>query len=106
TRQADTGVVAGADIGVDAKAFFDDALALFDGSLEYRLEAPLLVQHALGLGDDDLGPFLGGGQRFFDGGLNFGNAVGAVQHPYPLDPHTLDGIDNGIVGGSAFVVGT
>src|SRR5690606_13650893 len=61
--------------------------------------------HAFRLRDDDLGPFLGRGQGFFDGGRHLGNAVGAVEHAYPLHAHALHGVDDGVVGGAAFIGG-
>src|SRR5690606_14594327 len=95
-REPDTGMVAGADVRVDAEALFDHPLAFLDRRAELRLDAPLLVQHAFGLRNDDLGPFLGCGQGFFDGGLHLGDAVGAVQYAHPFDTHALDGVDDGV----------
>ncbi|KAG1080986.1 hypothetical protein G6F40_015668 [Rhizopus arrhizus] len=54
-RQADAGVVAGADVRGHAEAFLHHALAFLDRLVEQRLDAALLVQHAFGLRNDDLG---------------------------------------------------
>src|SRR5690606_12936187 len=59
TRKPYAGMVAGTDVGVDTKPLLHNALAFFDGSPELRLDPALLVQHALGLRNNDLGTFLG-----------------------------------------------
>ena len=47
SRQADAGMIAGADILIDAELLADDALSRLDCLVDQRSDATLLVQHAL-----------------------------------------------------------
>src|SRR5690606_18768970 len=63
-RQAHAGMVARADVLIDAEARFDDALAGLHRRRDDRLFAPLPVEHAFRRGDDDLGTLLRCRQSF------------------------------------------
>ena len=78
-------MVAGAGVAVDAEALAHDALAGRDGLLHQRLLAPLPVQHALGLRDEDLRPLLGRRQRLAQRVAHAGHVVGAAHRAHPLD---------------------
>src|SRR5690606_13402855 len=103
TRKPYAGMVAGTDVGVDTKPLLHNALAFFDGSPELRLDPALLVQHALGLRNNDLGTFLGRSQCLFDGGLHLRHTIGTVKHAHPFHAYSLYCIHNGIVGRAVFV---
>src|SRR5689334_15487912 len=45
-RQSDAGMIAGADIFIDAEAWLHHAFAVTDRLVENRLFTPLLVEHA------------------------------------------------------------
>ena len=57
-------MIAGANILIDAETRLDHAFSVMDSLGDDGLLAALLVEHAFGRGDNDLGPFLSRGQRF------------------------------------------
>ena len=90
--QADAGVIAGADVLIDAKARGRDATALFDRLRAQWFFAPLFVQHAFGGGDDDLGAGRLGGEGFNKRVAQSGDIIGVVDLADPIDPDALDGL--------------
>ena len=83
------------------KRSLDHALAVLDRLVEQRLHAALLVQHAFGGGDDDLGAFLLGRQRFLQRVAHLADIVGAVDLADPLAADALHRLDDRIVGARA-----
>ena len=96
--QANAGVIAGAGVLVDSKTLAHHALAILDALGKQRLFAPLLVEHAFGRGDDDLGAFDIGGQRFLQRIAHLRHVIGAVDLADPFRADALDGLGDGIVG--------
>ena len=84
--QPDAAMISGAGIRIDAEPFMNDALAGLDRFADLGPLAPLLVQHAFGLGDDDFGTWRGGCQRFLQGLAHLGDVIGASERPDPIDP--------------------
>ena len=64
TRETNAGMIARAGVGIDAETLAHDALAALDRRAHLRAHAPLLVEHAFGLGDDDLRALFRRRQRF------------------------------------------
>ena len=76
-------MIAGADIGIDAKALADDALAITDQLLDGRCNAPLAIQLTLAFGNDDFRSGELGEQRFAQHAHRLLHVVGANgAHPF------------------------
>src|SRR5690606_29475830 len=102
----DTGMIARTDIRVDAEALLDHAFSVAHGLVEGWLLAPLPVQHAFGLGNDDFGALFRRGKRFLYRGAGPRDIIGAIQRAQPFDPYPTHRRLNRVVGGAAPVHGT
>ena len=83
-------MVARAGLGIDAEALLDDALAIRLRLGAERLLAALLVEHALGRSDDDLGPLGFCRQRLFQRVAHGRDVGGARERAHPLDANAAD----------------
>src|SRR5690625_5243446 len=86
-RQANARMVAGTGILIDTEAVTHHAFAFLDLAAENRLFAALPVQHALGLGDDDLGSGLVRCHRFAQGVAHFRHFIGVGLKLDPFGAH-------------------
>ena len=103
-READAGMVAGAGVGIDPEALADDALAGFHRLRRQRALAALAVQHAFGLGDDDLRTFRRRRQRLLQRFARLGDVVGVAQRAHPADADAAHRLLDRVLGRADVVV--
>src|SRR5262249_24825749 len=103
--QPNAGVVAGAGVGIDAETFAHHALAAFQTFAHERPHAALLVEHAFGLGDDDLGAFDRRGKRLLERSAHLADVIGARDGAHPIDAAAAHGLLDRVFGRAHAVVG-
>ena len=91
-------MVAGTGIGVYAETLAHHPLAVGNLLANFWLLAPLEVQHAFTLRNDDLGAFFLGGQRLPQGVAHLRQAIGIGDRFYPLNTHAANRLFNRVVG--------
>src|SRR5439155_946980 len=104
-REPDAGVVAGAGIGIDAEALAHDALAALQALAHQRPHAPLFIEHAFGLSDDDFWTLDRGGERLFEHIAHLRDIIGARERAHPFDADAAHGFLDRVLGRAHAVVG-
>ena len=102
--QPDAGMIAGANVVVDAVARFHHALAALELLGIFGAHAALAHQHAFAVGDDHLEPALGGAHRLLQRVRHFRDAVGA-HRAQPLDAERAQRLLDADAGRRAAAVG-
>ena len=102
--EPDAGMVAGANLVIDAEAHPHHALAAFELIGILRAHAALARELAFAVGDDDLEAALRGAHGLFQGLGHLGDAV-AAHRAQPLDPERAQGLLDGHAGRGADAVG-
>ncbi len=98
-------MVAGAGVGIDAEALAHHAAAAFHLLACQRAFSPLLIEHAFGLGDDDLRALGRGGQRLSQRIPHLGDIVGAGERAHPSHADAAHRLLDRVPGGADRVVG-
>src|SRR5215216_6348732 len=98
-------MIAGAHILINTETRLHHAFAVMDGLGDDWPFAALLVEHAFGCGDDDLGAFLARGQRLAQGVAHARHIIGAIDPAHPVDADTLDRILDAMPGRASLVAG-
>ena len=105
SRQPNAGMIAGAGIGIDAEALAHHALAALQALAHQRPHAPLLVEHAFRLGDDDLRPLDRGSERLLERVAHPADVIGARDRAHPVDADAAHRLLDRVLGRAHGIVG-
>lgn len=98
-------MIARARIRVDSESFAHDALPFLLQFVQLGLDAALLIQRALTLGNDHFRAFLLRRERFFQDVAHGCQVIRPRDRPHPFHADPADGIRDGQLSGANWITG-